>query len=293
MKLSYLDWTIIGFYFLISLGIGLWVSKNSGDNTKSFFLANKNMPWWLLGISMVATTFSTDTPNLVTGIVRQKGVSGNWTWWAFLLTGMITVFVYSKLWYKTGVLTDIEFYELRYSGKSAAFLRGFRALYLGLVFNVLVMGAVSLAAIKFGEIVLNWPSWFTLLIACSITLIYSTLGGLKAVIITDFIQFLIAMIGSIWATIYILDLKLIMLYRLESDIIIKELQEGFLYYQYYFFSISFLKFEVKLIISLLFSARAFLQSTIPLPVVSLSFLINSILLIFTYTFIRCLNIFCS
>ena len=207
MKLSYVDWTIIGFYFLISLGIGLWVSKKSGSNTKSFFLANKNMPWWLLGISMVATTFSTDTPNLVTGIVRQKGVSGNWTWWAFLLTGMITVFVYSKLWYKTGVLTDIEFYELRYSGKSAAFLRGFRALYLGLVFNVLVMGAVSLAAIKFGEIVLNWPAWFTLLIACSITLIYSTLGGLKAVIITDFIQFLIAMIGSIWATIYILDLK--------------------------------------------------------------------------------------
>ncbi|MED5474544.1 MAG: sodium:solute symporter family protein [Candidatus Neomarinimicrobiota bacterium] len=207
MKLSYIDWTIIGFYFLISLGIGLWVSKKSGNNTKSFFLANKNMSWWLLGISMVATTFSTDTPNLVTGIVRQKGVSGNWTWWAFLLTGMITVFVYSKLWYKTGVLTDIEFYELRYSGKSAAFLRGFRALYLGLVFNVLVMGAVSLAAIKFGEIVLNWPAWFTLLIACSITLIYSTLGGLKAVIITDFIQFLIAMIGSIWATIYILDLK--------------------------------------------------------------------------------------
>ena len=207
MKLSYIDWTIIGFYFLISLGIGLWVSKKSGNNTKSFFLANKNMSWWLLGISMVATTFSTDTPNLVTGIVRQKGVSGNWTWWAFLLTGMITVFVYSKLWYKTGVLTDIEFYELRYSGKSAAFLRGFRALYLGLVFNVLVMGAVSLAAIKFGEIVLNWPAWFTLLIACSITLIYSTLGGLKAVIITDFIQFLIAMIGSIWATIYILNLK--------------------------------------------------------------------------------------
>ena len=207
MKLSYIDWTIIGFYFLISLSIGLWVSKKSDNNTKSFFLANKNMPWWLLGISMVATTFSTDTPNLVTGIVRQKGVSGNWTWWAFLLTGMITVFVYSKLWYKTGVLTDIEFYELRYSGKSAAFLRGFRALYLGLVFNVLVMCAVSLAAIKFGKIVLNWPAWFTLLFACSITLIYSTLGGLKAVIITDFIQFLIAMIGSIWATIYILDLK--------------------------------------------------------------------------------------
>ena len=164
------------------------------------------MPWWLLGVSMVATTFSTDTPNLVTGLVRQNGVSGNWAWWAFLLTGMLTVFVYAKLWHRSGVLTDIEFYELRYSGKAAAFLRGFRALYLGLVFNVLVMGAVSLAAIKFGEIVLGLPGWKTLLIACSITLAYSTLGGLKAVIITDFVQFILAMIGSIWGMIYILGL---------------------------------------------------------------------------------------
>ena len=129
------------------------------------------MPWWLLGISMVATTFSTDTPNLVTDLVRQNGVSGNWSWWAFLLTGMLTVFVYAKLWHRSGVLTDIEFYELRYSGKAAAFLRGFRALYLGLIFNVLVMGTVSLAAIKFGEIVLGLPGWMTLSIACSITLI--------------------------------------------------------------------------------------------------------------------------
>ena len=164
------------------------------------------MPWWLLGVSMVATTFSTDTPNLVTDLVRQNGVSGNWAWWAFLLTGMLTVFVYAKLWHRSGVLTDIEFYELRYSGKAAAFLRGFRALYLGLVFNVLVMGAVSLAAIKFGEIVLGLPGWVTLTIACSITLAYSTLGGLKAVIITDFVQFTLAMIGSIWGMMYILGL---------------------------------------------------------------------------------------
>ena len=164
------------------------------------------MPWWLLGVSMVATTFSTDTPNLVTDLVRQNGVSGNWGWWAFLLTGMLTVFVYAKLWHRSGVLTDIEFYELRYSGKAAAFLRGFRALYLGLVFNVLVMGAVSLAAIKFGEIVLGWPGWLTLTIACSITLAYSTLGGLKAVIITDFVQFILAMTGSILAMFYILSL---------------------------------------------------------------------------------------
>ena len=204
--LTTLDWGIIAIFFMLSLGIGIWASKRAGEDTKSFFLAGKDMPWWLLGISMVATTFSTDTPNLVTDLVRQNGVSGNWGWWAFLLTGMLTVFIYAKLWHKSNVLTDIEFYELRYSGKAAAFLRGFRALYLGLVFNVLVMGAVSLAAVKFGEIVLGIPGWLTLIIACSITLIYSVLGGLKAVIVTDFIQFIFAMAGSIWATIYILSL---------------------------------------------------------------------------------------
>ena len=207
MTLTTLDWTIVGAYFAVSLAVGIWASKQAGEDTKSFFLAGRNMPWWLLGVSMVATTFSTDTPNLVTDLVRQNGVSGNWVWWAFLLTGMLTVFVYAKLWHRSGVLTDIEFYELRYSGKAAAFLRGFRALYLGLVFNVLVMGAVSLAAVKFGEIVLGWPGWLTLTIACSITLAYSTLGGLKAIIITDFVQFSLAMIGSIWAMIYILGLE--------------------------------------------------------------------------------------
>ena len=206
MTLSTLDWIIVFSYFTLSLFIGVWASKQAGQDTKSFFLAGRNMPWWLLGVSMVATTFSTDTPNLVTDLVRQNGVSGIWGWWAFLLTGMLTVFVYAKLWHRSGVLTDIEFYELRYSGKAAAFLRGFRALYLGLVFNVLVMGAVSLAAIKFGEIVLGWPGWLTLTIACSITLAYSTLGGLKAVIITDFVQFILAMTGSIWAMFYILSL---------------------------------------------------------------------------------------
>lgn len=207
MKLSMLDWSIIGAYFLFSLGVGLWASRKSDTTTTSFFLAGRNMPWWLLGVSMVATTFSTDTPNLVTDLVRQNGVSGNWGWWAFLLTGMLTVFIYANLWRRSGVLTDIEFYELRYSGNAAAFLRGFRALYLGLVFNVLVMGAVSLAAIKFGEIVLDLPGWLTLLVACSITLIYSTMGGLKAVIITDFLQFTLAMIGSIWGCAYILGLE--------------------------------------------------------------------------------------
>jgi len=206
MILSSLDWSIVGAYFALSLAVGIWASKQAGKDTKSFFLAGRNMPWWLLGVSMVATTFSTDTPNLVTDLVRQKGVSGNWSWWAFLITGMLTVFVYANLWRRSGVLTDIEFYELRYSGKAAAFLRGFRALYLGLVFNVLVMGAVSLAAVKFGEIVLGMPGWLTLTIAGSITLAYSMLGGLKAVIITDFVQFTLAMIGSVWGMLYILRL---------------------------------------------------------------------------------------
>ena len=206
MILSVIDWLIICAYFVITLAVGIWASKQAGKDTKSFFLAGRNMPWWLLGVSMVATTFSTDTPNLVTDLVRRNGVSGNWTWWAFLLTGMLTVFVYSKLWRRSGVLTDIEFYELRYSGQAAAFLRGFRALYLGLVFNTLVMGAVSLAAVKFGEIVLGWPGWMTLTIAGSITLAYSALGGLTAVIITDFVQFILAMIGSIWGMFYILGL---------------------------------------------------------------------------------------
>jgi len=207
MNLSQLDWAVIGFYFLLSIIIGILGAKKAGKDARSFFLANGNMPWWLLGVSMVATTFSTDTPNLVTDLVRQNGVSGNWVWWSFLLTGMLTVFVYAKLWHRSGVLTDVEFYELRYGGKPAAFLRGFRAIYLGLIFNVLVMGAVSLAAIKFGEIILGWPGWLTLLIACSITLLYSALGGLRAIIITDFFQFILAMIGSVWGCIYILDLE--------------------------------------------------------------------------------------
>lgn len=207
MTLSSLDWTIVAIYFIFVLIVGLVVSRKAGNSVSDFFLSGRNMSWWLLGVSMVATTFSADTPNLVTDLVRQNGVSGNWAWWAFLLTGMLTVFVFAKLWRRSMVLTDVEFYELRYSGKPAAFLRGFRALYLGLIFNVLVMGAVSLAAIKFGEVVLGMPGWLTLLIAGSITLAYSTLGGLKAVIVTDFVQFIIAMIGAIWACIYILNLE--------------------------------------------------------------------------------------
>jgi len=164
------------------------------------------MPWWLLGVSMVATTFSSDTPNLVTDIVRQNGVAGNWVWWAFLLTGMLTVFVYAKLWRRSKVLTDLEFYELRYSGKAAAFLRGFRALYLGVFFNVLIMATVSLAIIKIGGVMLKLSPVQTLLIASVVTVLYSALGGLRGVLITDFFQFAIAMVGAVGAAIVAVNL---------------------------------------------------------------------------------------
>ena len=206
MTLSTLDWGIIILFFALTLIIGLVVSRKAGTSTTEFFLSGRNMPWWLLGISMVATTFSADTPNLVTDIVRKNGVSGNWVWWAFLLTGMLTVFVYAKLWRKSGVVTDLEFYELRYSGKGAAFLRGFRALYLGVFFNIMIMASVCLAAIKIGSVLLGFTAIETLIIASTITVLYSSLGGLKGVVITDFFQFILAMGATFWATYYIIDL---------------------------------------------------------------------------------------
>lgn len=206
MLLSLVDWVIIISFFALSLGIGIYVSKTSGKSAKNFFLSGRNMSWWLLGISMVATTFAADTPGLVAGIVRNDGVYGNWVWWSFLLTGMLTVFFYSKLWRKSEISTDLEFYELRYSGKSAAFLRGFRAIYLGVFFNIVIMATVCLAAIKIGHVMFNFSAVESLVISCSVTVLYSMLGGLKGVILTDFIQFAIAITGSIWATIYIVEM---------------------------------------------------------------------------------------
>lgn len=206
MLLSPIDWIIIISFFALSLGIGIYVSKSSGKSAKNFFLSGRNMSWWLLGISMVATTFAADTPGLVAGIVRNDGVYGNWVWWSFLLTGMLTVFFYSKLWRKSEISTDLEFYELRYSGKGAAFLRGFRAIYLGVFFNIVIMATVCLAAIKIGHVMFNFSAVESLVISCSVTVLYSMLGGLKGVILTDFIQFAIAIAGSIWATIYIVEM---------------------------------------------------------------------------------------
>ena len=206
MVLSNFDWVIILSFFALFLIIGLRVSKKAGSSSKEFFLSGRNMPWWLLGISMVATTFSADTPNLVTDIVRQNGVAGNWVWWAFLITGMLTVFVYAKLWRKSGVLTDLEFYETRYSGKEAAFLRGFRAIYLGVFFNIMIMASVCLAAIKIGEVMFGLEPWQTVVYASLVTVAYSSLGGLRGVILTDFLQFIVAMVGSVAAAIYIVNL---------------------------------------------------------------------------------------
>ena len=206
MSLSTLDLLIILFFFGISLFIGFWVSKKAGKDSSQFFLSGKNMPWWLLGVSMVATTFSTDTPNLVTDIVRSNGVSGNWVWWAFLLTGLLTVFVYAKLWRKSNVNTDLEFYELRYGGPAAIFLRKFRAIYLGVIFNVITMASVTLAAIKIGGVMLNLDPWQTVVGAGLVTMIFSALGGFKGVVYTDLILFFVAMVGSIGAAYYLINL---------------------------------------------------------------------------------------
>ena len=199
MQLETLDWIFIIAYFFTVIAVGLLVVRVAGKDSGQFFLGGRQMPWWLLGFSMVATTFSTDTPNLVTDIVRQNGVAGNWVWWAFLITGMVTVFLFAKLWRRSEVLTDIEFYELRYSGKSAAFLRGFRAIYLGVFFNIMIMASVSLAAIKIGGVMLGLQPWESIVWAGIATVIFSSLGGFRGVVFTDCLLFVIAMIGSVAA----------------------------------------------------------------------------------------------
>jgi len=206
MDIQTLDYAIIFTFFAIVLFIGIYVSKKSGKSSSEYFLSGRTMPWWLLGLSMVATTFSTDTPNLVTDLVRSNGVSGNWGWWCFLLTGMLTVFVYAKLWRKSNVNTDLEFYEIRYGGKAASFLRKFRAIYLGVFFNVITMASVTLAAIKIGGVMLGLDPWVTVVSAGLITVIFSALGGFKGVVYSDFLLFFVAMGGAIGAAVYLVNL---------------------------------------------------------------------------------------
>ena len=201
MVLGTIDWVIVGIFFVIVLSIGWVASKTAGKSSSEFFLGGRGMPWWLLGISMVACTFSADTPNLVTGMVRENGVAKNWAWWAFLITGMVTVFIYAKLWRRSGVMTDLEYYEKRYGGKAASFLRGFRSLYLGIFFNCLIMGSVTLAAIKIGGVMLGLEPWIVVVGASIVVVIYSALGGIKGVIWADFFQYGIAMFGAVYAAI--------------------------------------------------------------------------------------------
>jgi solute:Na+ symporter, SSS family len=202
MQLEWIDWIVVVAYGAITLMVGLLFTKRAGSNIEEYFLSGRSLPWWLLGTSMVATTFSTDTPNLVTDLVRNGGVSMNWLWWAFLITGMLTVFFYAKLWRRSGVLTDMNFYELRYSGKPAAFLRGFRAIYLGVFFNVMIMATVTLAAIKIAGVLLGLDPYTTVVLAALITMVYSATSGLWGVVVTDLFQFVLAMAGSFLAAYY-------------------------------------------------------------------------------------------
>ncbi len=202
MHLANIDWLVLATYGAGTLTIGLLAARKAGRGATEFFLSGRSAPWWLIGVSMVATTFSTDTPNLVADITRRNGVGGNWVWWAFLLTGMTTTFVYAGLWRRSGVLTDLEFYEIRYSGRPAAFLRGFRAVYLGVLFNVMVMASVTLAAIKIAGVLFGWSPVVTVVIAAVITVTVSAAGGLRSVLFTDLLLFAAAMTGSVAAAVF-------------------------------------------------------------------------------------------
>ena len=199
MQLTTLDWVIVIVSIVVSFAPAIYLMRRAGSSTTEFFTSGRAAPWWLIGGSMVATTFSTDTPNLVTNLVRERGVANNWVWWAFLLTGMSTVFFYARMWRRSGVLTDLEFYEIRYSGKPAALVRAFRAVYLGLFFNIVIMSTVNLAAAKIANVLLGWPMWQTLAACAVINIAFASIAGLWGVLITDVLQFAIAMTASIAA----------------------------------------------------------------------------------------------
>lgn len=197
MKLTVADWLIIVAYFVLSLLVGLYYTRRAGKNVEEYFLADRSVPWWLAGTSMVATTFAADTPLAVTGMVANHGVAGNWLWWNFVMSGMLTVFFYARLWRRAGVMTDVEFVEIRYAGRPAAFLRGFRALYLAIPINCIILGWVTLGMAKVIGLSLGVDKWQAILICMSVTALYSVLSGYWGVLVTDAVQFLIAMIGSV------------------------------------------------------------------------------------------------
>jgi Na+/proline symporter len=204
MRLTSFDWLVVVVSIVVSFIPAIVLAKRAGTSTAEFFTSGRSAPWWLVGVSMVATTFSTDTPNLVTNIVRERGVANNWLWWSFLLTGMLTVFFYARMWRRSGVLTDLEFYEIRYSGRAATFVRGFRSVYLGLLFNCVIMASVNLAAVKIANVVLGWPMAKTLVICAFLNIAFAATSGLWGVLVTDFIQFGIAMTGSLAAAYFAL-----------------------------------------------------------------------------------------
>ena len=216
MLLTGLDWGVVSLYGTLALLAGLYFARRAGKGRGEYFLGGRSMPWWLIGTSMVATTFSTDTPNLVTDLVRSGGVSQNWIWWAFLMTGMCTVFFYARLWRRSAVLTDLGFYELRYSGRPAAFLRGFRAVYLGLFFNVMIMATVTLAAIKIGGVLLGASKLEVVLIAGAVTALYAAVSGLWGVVVTDLLLFVVAMAGALTAAAYAVDAAYVVLGQPET-----------------------------------------------------------------------------
>ncbi|MBU1298392.1 MAG: Na+:solute symporter [Bacteroidetes bacterium] len=197
--MHYFDWSLVALYFLLSLAIGLYYTKRAGSGTKEFFLSGRNLPWWLAGTSMVATTFAADTPLAVTELVAKNGIAGNWLWWNFVFGGMLTVFFFARLWRRAGIMTDVEFVEIRYSGKPAAFLRGFRALYLGLFINCVIIGWVNVAMGSILQGLFGIPESQVILYvagAMIIVAIYSALSGLWGVAVTDVFQFIIAMVGT-------------------------------------------------------------------------------------------------
>jgi Na+/proline symporter len=205
MQLNGLDWIVVALSLAAAFAPALFLARRASRGTADFFASGRAAPWWLVGTSMVATTFSTDTPNLVTDFVRTGGVAKNWAWWAFLLTGMLTVFFYARLWRRSGVLTDLEFYELRYAGRAAALVRGFRSIYLGLFFNCVIMATVTLAAVKIANVMLGWERETTVLVCAALCIGFSVLSGLWGVLAADIVQFVIAMVGVFAAAYYALQ----------------------------------------------------------------------------------------
>src|SRR6188508_1027929 len=199
MHLALVDWIVAGLCVVVCFVPALFFARRSAKNTSEFFVSGRSVPWWLAGLSMVATTFSSDTPNLVTDIVRRQGVAGNWVWWAFVLTGVATVFFYARLWRRSGVLTDLEFYEIRYSGRAARAVRGFRAVYLGLFFNCMIMAAVNLATCKIAGILFGLPRWQTLAFVGVLNAAFAAHSGLWGVLVIDMFQFFIKMTAVIAA----------------------------------------------------------------------------------------------